>query len=389
MLDGLSQTCVASASVEEMCDAMRNFIGEEAVAEALRLSEMLFEKKKDYQEEEKKTNSPSSSSFRDDGELKLRKVKEKTKTTSDGDGGKEEDQKKGEAKAYRKYDSIEKPSCTNDQTSSKATNSVVREHRSVLVKMSKKKSGGEDVGKRKDRMKKSRRRSRGWRFAQAARRELFAMREDFFDSIWTRRGRSAENDARVFLESSGKCTFCDAFVNVKLRDGLVWNGGIGYATEQEQEEDTEGGKAAAERLKDQLVSFDRSGASRTKVVDDQSEWYDHGGRGRGSVVGRGRAKSSETQTRHDGSTAERERVGEKKETFGIDILGRKTMILDEEELQLIRERDERAKLAMESAALNSMSEFAQGGGSAVATAAETARELESRTSENRTTDVGD
>ena len=126
LLDGLSQTCVASASVEEMCDAMRNFIGEEAVAEALRLSEMLFEKKKDYQEEEKKTNSPSSSSFRDEGELKLRKVKEKTKTTSDGDGGKEEDQKKGEAKAYRKYDSIEKPSCTNDQTSSKATNSVVR-----------------------------------------------------------------------------------------------------------------------------------------------------------------------------------------------------------------------------------------------------------------------
>ena len=49
LLDGLSQTCVASASVEEMCDAMRNFIGEEAVADALRLSEMLFEKKKDYQ----------------------------------------------------------------------------------------------------------------------------------------------------------------------------------------------------------------------------------------------------------------------------------------------------------------------------------------------------
>merc|ERR1712091_747506 len=123
---------------------MRNFMGEEeAVAEALRLSEMLFEKKKEYQEEEKKTNSPSSSSFRDDGELKLRKVKEKTKTTSDGDGGKEEDQKKSEAKAYRKYDSIEKPSRTNDQTSSKAIHSVVREHRSILVKMSKKKSGGE------------------------------------------------------------------------------------------------------------------------------------------------------------------------------------------------------------------------------------------------------
>lgn len=376
MLDGLSQTCVASASVEEMCDAMRNFIGEEAVADALRLSEMLFEKKKDYQGEKKKTSSPSSLSRIDDGdvELKLRKVKEKT-TTSDDDGGKEEDQKKGEAKAYRKYDSIEKPSCTNDQTSSKATNSVVREHRSILVKMSKKKSSsGEDVGKRKDRMKNpgdalevgdllKPRAANCLRCGKIFRFDLDAS------------GAVAENDARVFLESSGKCTFCDAFVNVKLRDGLVWNGGIGYATEQE--EDTEGGKAAAERLKDQLVSFDRSGASRTKVVDDQSEWYDHGDVDAEAWL----AEDERRALKHKRDTMDqqqRDRELAKKRTFGIDILGRKTMILDEEELQLIRERDERAKLAMESAALNSMSEFAQGGGSAVATAAETARELESR-----------
>ena len=359
-----------------MCDAMRNFIGEEAVADALRLSEMLFEKKKDYQGEKKKTSSPSSLSRIDDGdvELKLRKVKEKT-TTSDDDGGKEEDQKKGEAKAYRKYDSIEKPSCTNDQTSSKATNSVVREHRSILVKMSKKKSSsGEDVGKRKDRMKNpgdalevgdllKPRAANCLRCGKIFRFDLDAS------------GAVAENDARVFLESSGKCTFCDAFVNVKLRDGLVWNGGIGYATEQE--EDTEGGKAAAERLKDQLVSFDRSGASRTKVVDDQSEWYDHGDVDAEAWL----AEDERRALKHKRDTMDqqqRDRELAKKRTFGIDILGRKTMILDEEELQLIRERDERAKLAMESAALNSMSEFAQGGGSAVATAAETARELESR-----------
>ena len=378
MLDGLSQTCVASRSVEEMCDAMRNFIGEEAISEALRLSEMLFEKKKDYQGEKKKTSSPSSLSRIDDGdvELKLRKVKEKT-TTSDDDGGKEEDQKKGEAKAYRKYDSIEKPSCTNDQTSSKATNSVVREHRSILVKMSKKKSSsGEDVGKRKDRMKNpgdalevgdllKPRAANCLRCGKIFRFDLDAS------------GAVAENDARVFLESSGKCTFCDAFVNVKLRDGLVWNGEIGYATEQEQEEDTEGGKAAAERLKDQLVSFDRSGASRTKVVDDQSEWYDHGDVDAEAWL----AEDERRALKHKRDTMDqqqRDRELAKKRTFGIDILGRKTMILEEEELQLIRERDERAKLAMESAALNSMSEFAQGGGSAVATAAETARELESR-----------
>jgi len=374
LLDGLSQTCVASASVEEMCDATRNFIGEEAVAEALRLSEMLFERKKKDREEENKTNAPSSSSRDDDGELKLRKAKEKT-TTSDGDGGREEDQKKGEAKAYRKYDSIEKPSRTND-ASSKATHSVVREHRSILVKMSKKKSSGEDGGKRKDRMKNpgdalevgdllKPRAANCLRCGKIFRFDLDAS------------GAVAENDARVFLESSGKCTFCDAFVNVKLRDGLVWNGGIGYATEHEQEEDTEGGKAAAERLKDQLVSFDRSGASRTKVVDDQSEWYDHGDVDAEAWL----AEDERRALKHKRDTMDqqqRERELTKKRTFGIDILGRKTMILDEEELQLIRERDERAKLAMESAALNSMSEFAQGGGSAVATAAETARELESR-----------
>ena len=378
LLDGLSQTCVASRSVEEMCDAMRNFIGEEeAVAEALRLSEMLFEKKKEYQEEEKKTNSPSSSSFRDDGELKLRKVKEKTKTTSDGDGGKEEDQKKGEAKAYRKYDSIEKPSRTNDQTSSKATHSVVREHRSILVKMSKKKSSSaEDVGKRKDRMKNPGDALEvGDLLKPRAANCLRCGRIFRFDLDAS--GAVAENDARVFLESSGKCTFCDAFVNVKLRDGLVWNGRIGYATEQEQEEDTEGGKAAAERLKDQLVSFDRSGASRTKVVDDQSEWYDHGDVDAEAWLAEDERRALKHK-RDAMDQQQRERELAKKRTFGIDILGRKTMILDEEELQLIRERDERAKLAMESAALNSMSEFAQGGGSAVATAAETARELESR-----------
>ena len=289
--------------------------------------------------------------------------------------GKRRTKRKAKRKRTGNTTRLRKPSCTNDQTSSKATNSVVREHRSILVKMSKKKSSsGEDVGKRKDRMKNpgdalevgdllKPRAANCLRCGKIFRFDLDAS------------GAVAENDARVFLESSGKCTFCDAFVNVKLRDGLVWNGGIGYATEQE--EDTEGGKAAAERLKDQLVSFDRSGASRTKVVDDQSEWYDHGDVDAEAWL----AEDERRALKHKRDTMDqqqRDRELAKKRTFGIDILGRKTMILDEEELQLIRERDERAKLAMESAALNSMSEFAQGGGSAVATAAETARELESR-----------
>ena len=124
-------------------------------------------------------------------------MKEKTKTTSDGDGGKEEDQKKGEAKAYRKYDSIEKPSCTNDQTSSKATNSVVREHRSILVKMSKKKSGGEDVGKRKDRMKNPGDALEVGDLLKPRPRTVCDAGR-FFDSIWTRRGRSPKTTRGCF-----------------------------------------------------------------------------------------------------------------------------------------------------------------------------------------------
>ena len=57
LLDGLSLTCVASTSVEESVDAMRNFIGgledETIIAEALRLSERLFEKKQEEEEKEK------------------------------------------------------------------------------------------------------------------------------------------------------------------------------------------------------------------------------------------------------------------------------------------------------------------------------------------------
>ena len=48
LLDGLVVTCVAAKTAEEAVDAMGNFLGveEEKVAEALRLSEMLFAKKK-------------------------------------------------------------------------------------------------------------------------------------------------------------------------------------------------------------------------------------------------------------------------------------------------------------------------------------------------------
>ncbi len=365
LLDGLSLTCVASTSVEESVDAMRNFIGgledETIIAEALRLSELLFEKKKEEEEEEEEKATFST----------VRKgSKEKTSQGRDVNVEVLDDKKKGEKmKAYRKYEPEERPSVSSE-ISSKAR----REHRSIRVKTTKKKSGTTEEhhhGKTKvpgdaldvrDLLKPHA--ANCLRCGKIFRFDLDAS------------GAVAENDARAFLQMSGKCTFCDAFVNVKLKDGLVWNGGTGYITEQEREEETEDGKAAV-KLKDQLVSFDRSGASRTKVVDDQSEWYDHGDVDAEAWL----AEDERRALKHKRDVMDqqaRERELAKKKTFGIDILGRKTMALDEEELKLIRERDERAKLAMESAALNSLSESAQGGGSAVATAAETAKELESR-----------
>ena len=379
LLDGLVVTCVAAKTAEEAVDAMGNFLGveEEKVAEALRLSEMLFAKKTTTTKTSRTTGEEKVSSS--SSSLKLRKSQ---RSKDEKMAFVElEDQKRGEAKAYRKYDDDAKKKTTTTTTTgekpSSSLSSMVREHRSILVKTAKKKSGG---NAKEDRMKNPGDALEASDLLKP--RAVNCLRcGKIFRFDLDASGVVAEKDARVFLESSGKCTFCDAFVDVKLLDGLIWNGGIGYVTEQEREKETEAGKAAAVKLKDQLVSFDRSGASRTKVVDDQSEWYDHGDVDAEAWLAEDERRALKHK-RDAMDQQQKERELAKKRTFGIDILGRKTMVLDEEELQLIRERDERAKLAMESAALNSMSEFAQGGGSAAATAAETAKELQSKLGRN-------
>ena len=384
LLDGLVVTCVAAKTAEEAVDAMGNFLGveEEKVAEALRLSEMLFAKKKKTTKTKKTSPTTGeekvSSSSLSSSSLKLRKAQ---RSKDEKMAFVElEDQKRGEAKAYRKYDD-EDAKKTTTTSGEKPSSSMVREHRSILVKTAKKKSGSGGGGNaEEDRMKNPGDALEASDLLKP--RAVNCLRcGKIFRFDLDASGVVAENDARVFLESSGKCTFCDAFVDVKLRDGLIWNGGIGYVTEQEREKETEAGEAAAVKLKDQLVSFDRSGASRTKVVDDQSEWYDHGDVDAEAWLAEDERRALKHK-RDAMDQQQKERELAKKRTFGIDILGRKTMVLDEEELQLIRERDERAKLAMESAALNSMSEFAQGGGSAAATAAETAKELQSKLGRN-------
>lgn len=387
LLDGLVVTCVAAKTAEEAVDAMGNFLGveEEKVAEALRLSEMLFAKKKTTTTSSTtKKTSPTTGEEKvslSSSSLKLRKAQ---RSKDEKMAFVElEDQKRGEAKAYRKYDDddadAKKKTTTTTGEKPSSSSSMVREHRSILVKTAKKKSGSRGNAK-EDRMKNPGDALEASDLLKP--RAVNCLRcGKIFRFDLDASGVVAENDARVFLESSGKCTFCDAFVDVKLRDGLIWNGGIGYVTEQEREKETEAGEAAAVKLKDQLVSFDRSGASRTKVVDDQSEWYDHGDVDAEAWLAEDERRALKHK-RDAMDQQQKERELAKKRTFGIDILGRKTMVLDEEELQLIRERDERAKLAMESAALNSMSEFAQGGGSAAATAAETAKELQSKLGRN-------
>ena len=383
LLDGLVVTCVAAKTAEEAVDAMGNFLGveEEKVAEALRLSEMLFAKKTTTTKTSRTTGEEKVSSS--SSSLKLRKSQ---RSKDEKMAFVElEDQKRGEAKAYRKYDDDAKKKTTTTTTTgekpSSSSSSMVREHRSILVKTAKKKSGSGGGGNaEEDRMKNPGDALEASDLLKP--RAVNCLRcGKIFRFDLDASGVVAEKDARVFLESSGKCTFCDAFVDVKLLDGLIWNGGIGYVTEQEREKETEAGKAAAVKLKDQLVSFDRSGASRTKVVDDQSEWYDHGDVDAEAWLAEDERRALKHK-RDAMDQQQKERELARKRTFGIDILGRKTMVLDEEELQLIRERDERAKSAMENAALNSMSEFAQGGGSAAATAAETAKELQSKLGRN-------
>jgi len=362
LLEGLAQTCVASNDKDDVVNTMVGFLGENAVVEAVKLSEELFEKKKDEDSGDTATvNAAISLRKRREDDLKATVKTEAVEGTTDV----------GFSKLYRKEKKTETQQNKQQQQQQ-------REHRSVLIKTQKKKTseGYDKKMEAGDSIEVELVMKRAVNCLACG--KIFRMDKDAS-------GEVACAETMLFLKLSGKCTFCEQFVCIDLCDGTIWNGDVGYVTKdfQKNAESKE-----ATKLKDELVFFDRSGASRTKVIDDQSEWYDHADVDAEAWLAEDERRAMKNK-RDLIEQQNREREQHKKRTFGIDILGRKTLVLDEEELRVIRERDERAKLAMQSAALNSFSEFAQGGGSAIATANESAKELQSRITSSSTTNATD
>ena len=213
--------------------------------------------------------------------------------------------------------------------------------------------------------------------------------------------------ALAFLEGSARCTFCGAYVEVTLADGVTrfrgGDAGDGGATPTAEaaardvfEElskislgtvtsDARAGgdaaTAAAVAAKDRLVHFDQTSAKRTTVIDDQSEWYEIDGNAWLDETEREELKRQAKEM----AEAEEEAKRKARTTWTLDLVGRKVVApAAEDDAESTATSDERASdsaLAAAKAiraALATNEEYAQGGGGAAASAAETARELERR-----------
>ena len=213
--------------------------------------------------------------------------------------------------------------------------------------------------------------------------------------------------ALAFLEGSARCTFCGAYVEVMLADGVTrFRGGdagdggakptaeaaardvfeelskisLGTVT-SDARADGDAATAAAVAAKDRLVHFDQTSAKRTTVIDDQSEWYEIDGNAWLDETEREELKRQAKEM----AEAEEEAKRKARTTWTLDLVGRKVVApAAEDDAESTATSDDRASdsaLAAAKAiraALATNEEYAQGGGGAAASAAETARELERR-----------
>ncbi|KAL2622571.1 hypothetical protein R1flu_002776 [Riccia fluitans] len=120
-------------------------------------------------------------------------------------------------------------------------------------------------------------------------------------------------------EGEGPCTFCGALV---LREGSDYAGLDGLSVPPASEAELK-----AEEFKNRLVEYDRSSAARTTVIDDQSEYF--------NIDGNTWLTEQEKEMLKK-RQEEEERIAEerrKRVVVTIDLLGRKVVMADQENLQ--------------------------------------------------------
>jgi len=203
--------------------------------------------------------------------------------------------------------------------------------------------------------------------------------------------------ALEFLERRARCCFCETFVKVTLADGSTFDGGeddddaqaggdgasagetsVGSGARAGAEEE-DAAVAAAVAAKDRLVRFDQTSATRTTVIDDQSEYYEIDGNAWLDENEREELKRQAREMREAEDDARRRA----RTTWTIDLVGRRVAApmssgFTGEYGDERADADALAAAKAIRAALATNDELARGGGGASASALETARELESR-----------
>ena len=192
--------------------------------------------------------------------------------------------------------------------------------------------------------------------------------------------RQPNGDAMRFLASGGCCTYCGNRVRLTYTDGST-NDDMLFTTNSDltSSEGLENSKLTAlkntagaepsslileqareaEALRDRLVEFDRQGAKRTTVIDDQSDYF---------AIDSNAWLSDEERAELKRRQAEAEAAAEaskKRMTVTVDLLGRR-VVMDNQDASLLslEESNTSAAAAIEAAMAATAAEKPQGGGSA-------------------------
>ncbi|KAL8153593.1 hypothetical protein V2J09_011353 [Rumex salicifolius] len=133
-------------------------------------------------------------------------------------------------------------------------------------------------------------------------------------------------------EGEGPCNFCGSLV---LKEGSTYAGLDGSLPTPSSD-----AEVAAEAYAKRLVEYDRNSAARTKVIDDQSDYYDEGNKWLSM-------EEKELLKKKQEDLKEAEEAKRKKVVVAFDLVGRKVMFNEDDihkldsENSILRPPDER------------------------------------------------
>lgn len=167
--------------------------------------------------------------------------------------------------------------------------------------------------------------------------------------------RQPGKDATLFLSSGGVCTYCGKRVRLVYSDG--WTNMDLESTNPAAEEDESSTLTSAKELRDRLLEYDRQSARRTKVIDDQSDYFEIDSNT--WLTDEERADLRRQQQKAEAAEEQRRN----KMVVTLDLLGRR-VLMDEDKAKDDIEVLNREEHVVERAMNATRAEAAYGGGTA-------------------------